>query len=91
MHVTDYAGCIQNSGSTVVEALFYNPEGRGFENRWGECILTIYLILLAAPGPGVYSASSINKYQKQKNHVSGEQTGSVRRADNLTAICEPIV
>jgi hypothetical protein len=32
----------------------------------------IYLILLAALGPGVYSASSRNEYQKQKNNVSVE-------------------
>jgi hypothetical protein len=32
----------------------------------------IYLNLLAALGPGVYSASNRNEYQKQKNDVSGE-------------------
>jgi hypothetical protein len=32
-----------------------------------------YLSLLAALGPGVYSASNRNEYQKQKNNnVSGE-------------------
>jgi hypothetical protein len=33
---------------------------------------SIYLILLAALGPEVYSASNRNEYQKQKNNVSGE-------------------
>jgi hypothetical protein len=33
---------------------------------------SIYLILPAALGPGVYSASDRNEYQKQKNKVSGE-------------------
>jgi hypothetical protein len=34
---------------------------------------SIYLILPAAVGPGDYSASSRNEYQKQKNNnVSGE-------------------
>jgi hypothetical protein len=33
---------------------------------------SIYLILPAALGPGVYSASNRNEYQKQKNYVSGE-------------------
>jgi hypothetical protein len=33
---------------------------------------SIYLILPAALGPGVYSVSNINEYQKQKNNVSGE-------------------
>jgi hypothetical protein len=32
----------------------------------------IYLILAAALGPGVYSDSNTNEYQKQKNNVSGE-------------------
>jgi hypothetical protein len=35
-------------------------------------VFSIYLILLAALGPGVYSASNRNQYQKQKNNVSGE-------------------
>jgi hypothetical protein len=35
--------------------------------RW---IFSIYLILLAALGPGVYSAFNRNEYQKQKNNVS---------------------
>jgi hypothetical protein len=33
--------------------------------------ISIYLILSAALGPGVYSASNRNEYQKQKNNVSG--------------------
>jgi hypothetical protein len=33
---------------------------------------SIYLILSATLGPGVYSASNRNEYQKQKNNVSGE-------------------
>jgi hypothetical protein len=47
-------------------------EGHGFETRWTECIFSVYLILPAALGPGVYSASNRNEYQKQKNNVSGE-------------------
>jgi hypothetical protein len=33
---------------------------------------SIDLILPAAISPGVYSATNINEYQKQKNNVSGE-------------------
>jgi hypothetical protein len=33
---------------------------------------SIYLILPATLRPGVYSASNRNKYQKQKNYISGE-------------------
>jgi hypothetical protein len=32
----------------------------------------IYLIIPAALGPGVHSASNKNEYQKQKNNVSWE-------------------
>jgi hypothetical protein len=56
----------------VVKALCYKPEGRGFETRGGEGFLSICLILLAALGPGVYSASNRNEYQRHKNNVSGE-------------------
>jgi hypothetical protein len=35
-------------------------------------LFSIYLILPAALGHGVYSASNKNEYQKQKNNVSGE-------------------
>jgi hypothetical protein len=51
-------------------------------------ISSTYLILPAALGPGVYSASNINEYQKQKNNVSGSRALPECRADNLTAICE---
>jgi hypothetical protein len=33
---------------------------------------SVYLILPAALGPEVHSASSRNEFQKQKNNVSGE-------------------
>jgi hypothetical protein len=41
-------------GSVVVKALYYKPEGCGFETRRGEKNFSIYLILPAALGPGVY-------------------------------------
>jgi hypothetical protein len=56
----------------VVEALSYKPEDREFETRWGELIISIYLILPAALGYGVYSVANRNEYQKQKNNVSEE-------------------
>jgi hypothetical protein len=56
----------------VQYVLCYKPEGRGFETRWGELFLSIYLIIPVALGPGVYSASNRNEYQKHKNNVSGE-------------------
>jgi hypothetical protein len=42
-------------------------------SRPGEVkFLSIYLILPAALGPGVYSATNRNEYQKHKNNVPGE-------------------
>jgi hypothetical protein len=35
-------------------------------------IFSIYLSFLAIVGPGVYSASNRNEYQKQKSNVSEE-------------------
>jgi hypothetical protein len=35
-------------------------------------IFPIYLILPTALGPGDYSASNKNEYEKKKNNVSGE-------------------
>jgi hypothetical protein len=55
----------------VVETLCYKPKG-AFETRPGERKFSIYLILPAALGPGVYSAYNRNEYQKQKYNVSGE-------------------
>jgi ABC-type uncharacterized transport system permease subunit len=37
---------------------------------------SMYLIVSAAIGPVVYSASNRNEYQKQKNNVSGEQSAA---------------
>jgi hypothetical protein len=51
---------------------------------------SIYLILPATLGPGVYSDSNKNEYQRQKN-VLGSRAWPVRRTDNLTAICEAFV
>jgi hypothetical protein len=64
--------CLRARDSVVVEALCYRAEGRGFKTRRGELMFSIYLILPAALGPGVYSASNRNEFQKQKNNVSGE-------------------
>jgi hypothetical protein len=48
-------------------------------------------ILPAALDPEDYSAHNRNEYQKQKNNVTGGKVRPVRKADNLTAICEPFV
>jgi hypothetical protein len=41
-------------------------------------------------GPGVDSASNINENQKQKIMFLESRARPVRRAEKITAICEPI-
>jgi hypothetical protein len=50
-------------------------------------------MLPAVLSPGVYSASNRNEYwkHKKKKRFLGSEGRLVRGADNLTAICEPIV
>jgi hypothetical protein len=55
-----------------MKVLSYKPEGRGFKARLGERFLSISLIFPTALDTGVYSATSGNECQKQKNIVSGE-------------------
>jgi hypothetical protein len=69
MSVSMYIGA---RGTEVVEALCYKLEGREFKFWWGHWIFSIYLILPATLGPGVYSDCKRNEYQKQKNDVYGE-------------------
>jgi hypothetical protein len=51
---------------------------------------SVYLILQAGLGPGVYPASNRNAYQKQKKNWGRSKERPVLKADNLAAICKPI-
>jgi hypothetical protein len=66
---------------------YYKPEGRGFDSRWGDWIFSIFLILQPYYGPGVDSASNRNEYRESSPGCKG---WPARKADNLTAICEPM-
>jgi hypothetical protein len=72
-----------------IEAVLHaaSRKGTGANPDEVNLIFSIYLILQAALGPGVYSASN-RKYQK--NFPEGEALPA-RKADNLTAVCEPTV
>jgi hypothetical protein len=50
-----------NNGNVMIKALCYKPEGHEFDSRWIDFFL-IYLILPAALGRGIYSASNINEF-----------------------------
>jgi hypothetical protein len=49
-------------------------------------ISSIYLILPATLGPGVFSLSNKNDYQNRKLMFLGSKMWRVRRADNLTVV-----
>jgi hypothetical protein len=55
-----------------------------------EEFFSIYLLLLAALGPGVHLASNKNEYQKQEQIFLGSRTLPVLKANNLTVFFEPI-
>jgi hypothetical protein len=61
-------------GSVVVMLLCYNATNRKVAGSKPDGVnVRIYLILPVELGPGVYSASKRNEYQKRKNNnVSGE-------------------
>jgi hypothetical protein len=63
----------------VVKALCYKQEGRGFETGCDQLIFSIY--------------SSPNKivYQRQRKNIYESRAWPVSRAENLTAIYEPII
>jgi hypothetical protein len=58
-------------GSVVVKALCYKPEVAGSKPDEANELFSIYLILPAALGLGVYSSSNRSEYQKQTQY-SGE-------------------
>jgi hypothetical protein len=73
----------------LVLTLCYKPEGCRFETQWGNLILSIYQILLATLGTGVYSASNRNDYLRQKL-ILRSRAWPVHKFDSLMAICEPV-
>jgi hypothetical protein len=73
------------TSSVVVEALCYKPECHGFETRWSNLVFSIYLILPASLGLGVYSPSNRNEYHKQKKCFWGVQRDWFVRLTTLPA------
>jgi hypothetical protein len=66
-------------------------KSRDFATRWGERMLSIYLALPAAVGPGIYPASKGTKQQKPTKMSVGSRARPGREAVNLTAIYEQTV
>jgi hypothetical protein len=75
-------------GSVVVKALCYKPEGRGFDTRWGE------FLNLPDPSDRLGFTQPLTEMSNRNIKIImflGSKLRRVRRADNLTAICEAIV
>jgi hypothetical protein len=78
--------CWRHAAAHLVEAPRHKPEGSGFESRRVHFLND--LILLAPPQPwGRLSFSQ----KWVPGIILGGKRRPVRKADNLTAICEPIV
>jgi hypothetical protein len=72
-----------------VDALCYKPEDRGFDSRLGNWIFqfTSTQSFQQYYGPGIDSAPNRNEYQ----NLPAGKGRQVHKADNFSAICEPIV
>jgi hypothetical protein len=80
---TNYIGA---RGSVVVKALCHKPEGRGFDSRWSEFLNLHNLSGRTRPW------DLLSFWQKWVPEMFlGSKVRLVRKADNLTAIYEPIV
>jgi hypothetical protein len=78
-------------GSVVVKALCCKPEGREFDEV-NFFFSSNYLILQVALGPGVFTQPLTEmSTRSRKIMFLGSRARPVHGADNLIAICEPIV
>jgi hypothetical protein len=77
------------SGSVGIKALFYKSEGRGLETRGGEYNLPD-LSNRIRPW-GLLSLLTEMSTKSIKIMFLGTRVWPVRSADNLTALCKPII
>jgi hypothetical protein len=63
-----FAASTARDDSVVVKALCYTPEGCGFEiHQVKDFSIYVFLIIPAALGPEVYSASNRTEYEKMQS------------------------
>jgi hypothetical protein len=67
----DYNGDMGQSVALLVEALYYKPEGRGFESQCGHWIFKLTESFQPHYGPAFDSASKRNEYQESSWGVKG--------------------
>jgi hypothetical protein len=93
--VTDHQGittttiiCMGHAVAWLVKALCYQPEGRGFNSRWSHWIL----FNLSNPSSCTMATGSTQPLAEMSTRKLPWGKGRPgRKADNLTAVCEPIV
>jgi hypothetical protein len=70
----------------MVEARCYKPEGRGFESRWDN-----FFFNWPNPSSRTMALGSTQPLTEMSTRKISGGKGPARKADNLTAICEPTV
>jgi hypothetical protein len=92
-------------GSVVVKALCYKPEGRGFDFRWSEFLnlpnssgrtrpwglLSLGIVRSRTQTMEFFFLAETSSRSIKITMFLGSKVRLVRKADNLTAIYEPIV
>jgi hypothetical protein len=78
-------------GSVVVKELCYKPEGRGFDTQLGEILNLRNPSGRTRPWGSLSLLTEMNTRNRRIIIFLGNEVRRVRRADNFTAICEPIV
>jgi hypothetical protein len=76
-----------NAEAQLIETLCYKPEGRGFDSRRGHWIFN-------SPNPSSRTmalGSTQPLTEMSTKNLPGGKGRPARKADNLTAICEPTV
>jgi hypothetical protein len=86
-----HACCNKTADVEYVVALRYKSGGRGFETRRGELICSIDQSFRPHWALGFTQLLTEMSTRGRKIMFLGSRARPVRRADNLTAICEPIV
>jgi hypothetical protein len=84
-------GQVGARGSVVVKALSYKPEGRGFHSRWGEFLNLPNPSGRTRPWGFTQPLTEMSIRGIKIIMFLGSKARLVRKADNLTALYEPIV
>jgi hypothetical protein len=77
--------------SVVGKAVCYKPEGHGFDFRWGEFLKLPTPSSRTRPWGFTQPLTEMSTRNNEIIRFLGSKVRLMRKADYLTAICEPIV